>query len=605
MGRARVDGSDGTTAGQATADSSVVPARLPPPLTDSLLDNHLVALVVIDHDHRIRFFNPAAERIFGYDAGTILGEPLDRLIPERFRSVHREHLERFARGPEHTELEYMRPRIHGRRHDGTEFPAEITIARYQAEDGPRFLAIVRDLLDEIVLPGWEEPGLMRGLQALHVNDRVIVHARSGRDLLERVCRDLACIPGYALAWADCAEVEADDGPRPLAASDPEAARFLGAAPRAGDDAADDEGPALIRDVLVNAEPRIERDLPASEGFRPWSTIARERGYRTGLVLPLRRGERILGVIGILASIDDAFGEEETSLLAQMADRITADLMMLRTREAGVEEPQLVDCLATILTRTSDLIGFMDPRGNYVYLNPGGRRLTGVDGVGRREPLAASAIHPRWAARELQSRGIPEALERGEWQGESALLDAGGGEVPVVQTLFPHWTPRGEIDRLVTVARALTADPPEGRALGSEDEQDARLMAMAEQGLRLLGERQGMPAPVMRKIPVFHKDRLLLLDPARVAWVQADRHYTRVATVDASYLGSLGLSDLEARLDPREFLRVHRSHIVNLHFVAELRRKEDRGYLVLDLEDRPQVPVSRRRMEQVRTAFGLE
>lgn len=604
MGNVRDDPA-GPTSMQASPDSPALPARLPPPFAESLLDNRLVAFIAIDEHHRIRFFNPGAERIFGIEATAILGEPLNRLIPERFRAVHREHVERFARGPDGTALEYMRPRIRGRRHDGTEFPAEATIAKYQTEEGPRLLAVVRDLLDEIVLPGWEEPGVMRGLQALHANSRVFVHASSGRDLLERACRDLVRIPGYALAWADYAGTGADDGVRPLAASDPEAARFLETAPRAGEDA--DEGPALIREVLRTGEPRVETDLVAAEGFRPWGPVAGRRGYRTGLVLPLRRGQHVFGVIGILAGIDEAFGEEETGLLLQMADRITSGLMMLRTREAGVEEPELVDCLATILTRTSDLIGFLDPQGNYFYLNPGGRRLTGAGQADRERPLAASAIHPEWAARILRDRAIPEALERGQWEGDSALLDAGGGEVPVSQMLFPHWTPRGAVDCLVTITRAGAADMRDAAAASSEQERVAQLVAAAEEGLRLLGRRQPAVAELAHatvKIPVFHKDRILLLDPARVAWMQADRHYTRVITPDGSYLGSLGLSDLEARLDPCEFLRVHRSHIVNLRFVSEIERRDDRGYLVLDIEDRPSVPVSRRRMEFVRNAFGL-
>jgi len=54
------------------------------------------AIIAIDADQKIALFNAAAETTFGYSADEIMGQPLDRLIPEQFREAHRRHIETFG-----------------------------------------------------------------------------------------------------------------------------------------------------------------------------------------------------------------------------------------------------------------------------------------------------------------------------------------------------------------------------------------------------------------------------------------------------------------------------------------------------------------------------
>ena len=85
---------------------------------------------------------------------------------------------------------------------------------------------------------------------------------------------------------------------------------------------------------------------------------------------------------------------------------------------------------------------------------------------------------------------------------------------------------------------------------------------------------------------------------RVAWFTADGDYV-VAHVDgARHLLHLSLNRLEARLDPRRFLRIHRTHIVNLDRVKTFRR-DVRGRLVAELIDGARLPVSRARAQELR------
>jgi two-component system LytT family response regulator len=88
----------------------------------------------------------------------------------------------------------------------------------------------------------------------------------------------------------------------------------------------------------------------------------------------------------------------------------------------------------------------------------------------------------------------------------------------------------------------------------------------------------------------------------VSWFEADGDYVAAHAGSARHLLHLSLSRLEARLDPRQFVRVHRTHIVNLHHVRAFRRDE-RGNLEAELLDGTRVPVSRARAQELRS-LGL-
>jgi hypothetical protein len=117
-----------------------------------------------------------------------------------------------------------------------------------------------------------------------------------------------------------------------------------------------------------------------------------------------------------------------------------------------------------------------------------------------------------------------------------------------------------------------------------------------------------PAPVaprrLNKIPVYHANRLVLIDLAETLRLESNDHYTWIVTATGKYLSNLALSDVEERLDPAVFFRCHRSHIVNLHHVNELARDGDAMYIVFALPEPARVPVSRSYVRQLREIVGM-
>lgn len=106
------------------------------------------AIIMTDERQRIMFFNQGAERIFGYQASEVAGEPLDLLLPPRFVETHRRHIQTFGEGPEQSLLMgHRRAEIFGRRKDGTEFPAEVSVSRWKKNGQTVFTAILRDVTE--------------------------------------------------------------------------------------------------------------------------------------------------------------------------------------------------------------------------------------------------------------------------------------------------------------------------------------------------------------------------------------------------------------------------------------------------------------------------
>lgn len=101
---------------------------------------------IISGDARgiITYFNPGAERMFGYAAGDVTGKLLAVLMPERFREAHRQGMERYLS----TGVARVIGRtveLVGRRREGTEFPLELSLASWRRGEEVAFTAVIRDI----------------------------------------------------------------------------------------------------------------------------------------------------------------------------------------------------------------------------------------------------------------------------------------------------------------------------------------------------------------------------------------------------------------------------------------------------------------------------
>jgi PAS domain S-box-containing protein len=114
-------------------------------LLAAILHGAAEAVIAIDQAQNISLFNEGAERIFGYRAEEVIGEPLSLLLPQRFRRGHKTAIREFGQNPVGARLMGQRGEIAGLRKDGTEFPAEASIIHLPHGQRYGFAAILRDV----------------------------------------------------------------------------------------------------------------------------------------------------------------------------------------------------------------------------------------------------------------------------------------------------------------------------------------------------------------------------------------------------------------------------------------------------------------------------
>jgi PAS domain S-box-containing protein len=116
---------------------------------EGIVQSAMDAIVTIDESQRVVLFNPAAEKMFGYSADKVLGQPVTMLIPERFRPRHDEYVRRFfdsgvLNRPLGRDGEGD---VNALRSSGEEFPVEASISQVTV-DGERVGTIIlRDITE--------------------------------------------------------------------------------------------------------------------------------------------------------------------------------------------------------------------------------------------------------------------------------------------------------------------------------------------------------------------------------------------------------------------------------------------------------------------------
>lgn len=110
-----------------------------------IIESAMDAIVAIDTDQNIQLFNPAAEKMFGWLAHEVLGQPLDMLLPARFYASHRELVHIFGESGVTVRGKEPLTVLSGLRRDGTEFPIEASISQTTIGNEKIYTAILHDV----------------------------------------------------------------------------------------------------------------------------------------------------------------------------------------------------------------------------------------------------------------------------------------------------------------------------------------------------------------------------------------------------------------------------------------------------------------------------
>lgn len=106
------------------------------------------AIISTDEEQRMVIFNKGAESLFGYSSKEVMGKPITSLIPERFRVTHGKYIAKFRKSK--TDFLRLNERFYelfGLKKNGEEFPAEITISKFEEDGKTVYTAIVHDVTE--------------------------------------------------------------------------------------------------------------------------------------------------------------------------------------------------------------------------------------------------------------------------------------------------------------------------------------------------------------------------------------------------------------------------------------------------------------------------
>jgi PAS domain S-box-containing protein len=117
-------------------------------LSRALLESASESIVAADAAGRIVQVNARTEQMFGYPRAELIGQPVELLLPSRYRAKHEGHRASYMAAPR------VRPMgqgldLAGRRKDGTEFPVEVSLSYVQTEEGTRAIAFIIDISERL------------------------------------------------------------------------------------------------------------------------------------------------------------------------------------------------------------------------------------------------------------------------------------------------------------------------------------------------------------------------------------------------------------------------------------------------------------------------
>jgi PAS domain S-box-containing protein len=246
-----------------------------------------------------------------------------------------------------------------RSRDGREFPVEITGNYFEYDGKPYSLAICRDISERKQAED-ELRRLNRELRAISDCNQALLRTDDEQNLLNEICRIICEEAGYQMAWVGYAEDDDAKTVRPVAWSGVDGGYINGINLSWSADNQYGHGPAGI--AIRNGEMLYIQDIATDPHMAPWRENALQRGYRSGIALPLKdENATVFGALMIYSSETQAITPAEIRLMEELAADLAFGISVLRARLERIRvEEKLHDSEQRLrLTLETTQIGIWD------------------------------------------------------------------------------------------------------------------------------------------------------------------------------------------------------------------------------------------------------
>ena len=217
----------------------------------------------------------------------------------------------------------------------------------------------------------------RALQVLSECNQLLVRATEEQGFLQDICRILVDHGGYRMAWIGFALHDEAKTVQPVAIAGFEDG-YLQAVKITWTDNETGRGPTgtAIRTGII----KINRSSWSNPEYAPWRSEAVNRGYASSIALPLIDHKGIFGALTMYSNEPDAFDDEETKLLSQLADDLSYGISTLRMRAAkeksDLARQESEQRFRGIFEGAQDYIYLQDRSLRFTLVNPAVEKLVG-------------------------------------------------------------------------------------------------------------------------------------------------------------------------------------------------------------------------------------
>jgi PAS domain S-box-containing protein len=298
------------------------------------------AVFVIGQDGRVQDANRAAEESYGVAHGGLIGRHVAEFRPPEQRKAALANftaaarLDRFVFEGEHV------------REDGTRFPVEVSTRRAEMPGGTVHISIVRDVSGRRNVDA-RVRHLNRLLHTILEINQLIVRTDERNTLLGGACQILVEHGGFALVWVGLADRETGRvAPVARAGHD---AGYLDEVEVRCDDSPLGRGP--VGTAIRSGRRTVVTEVAADPRMEPWRERLLARGVREVAAFPLRSADSVVGALTIYSNAPDELGEEESSLLDELAKDLAFALDTIEGRARRSEAENALASAEAELRRT--------------------------------------------------------------------------------------------------------------------------------------------------------------------------------------------------------------------------------------------------------------